>query len=59
MILEGKSDATRGSDGLGAGASAHVRLDGAALGLNTRGRNHTGAVYPFPEDDCYGIDLCL
>ena len=58
LFLEDESDATHGSDCFGAAVSAHTWLDGAALGLSSHGDDHTGAVYPFPEDDYYGINSC-
>ena len=58
FFLEDESEATHGSDDLGAAASARTWLGGVALGLSSHGDDHIGAVYPFPEDDCYGSNSC-
>ena len=58
MFLEDEADATLGSDCLGAAVSAHTWLGGVALGLGSHGDGHTGIVYPFPGDDCYGSNSC-
>ena len=60
LFLEGESDATHGSNGwLGCERLSHAWLDGAALGLRSRDDAGVGAVYPFPEEDCYGSHSCL
>ena len=59
LAVGGESGATHGPGGSGAEAPAHTWIGGVVLGLSTRDGDRTGAVHPFPEDDCYGIDLCL
>ena len=59
FLLEDEPGATHGSNAWEAAEVAHTWLDGVALGLSTRGSDHTHGVYPFLAEDCYCSDSCI